>query len=156
MKNAVYPTESASAPRVHITPGTVADQPPSPQKDQGVTRSSDPKDTVLFQAECYEGHGSASEDAAFTQRKRGVRCPGGPPPNPILSPMATAKFWARWFGLRTFPTETAAISEWNNAVIDMAAAALGITRREAVCLKDGRAVVVLTGSRRRMTAAVEG
>lgn len=47
-----------------------------------------------------------------------------------------------WFGIRPFKTETSAVSEWNNAIVDMAAAALGITRQDALALKEGRARVL--------------
>jgi hypothetical protein len=44
----------------------------------------------------------------------------------------------QWFSIRPFQSETSAISDWNNAIIDMAAAALGITRRQALGIKEGR------------------
>lgn len=44
----------------------------------------------------------------------------------------------QWFSIRPFQTETSAISDWNDAIIDMAAAALGITRRQALDVKERR------------------
>lgn len=46
-----------------------------------------------------------------------------------------------WFSVRPFTTETSAISAWNDAIIEMAAAALGITPRDARALKEQRAVI---------------
>lgn len=46
-----------------------------------------------------------------------------------------------WFGFRSFETETNAVSEWNTAIIDMAASALGISRKDALALKEGRAAL---------------
>lgn len=43
-----------------------------------------------------------------------------------------------WFSIRPFQTETAAISEWNNCIIDMAASALGIPRQVALAVKEKR------------------
>lgn len=43
-----------------------------------------------------------------------------------------------WFAYRSFTTETSAVSEWNTAIIEMAAAALGISRTDALALKEGR------------------
>lgn len=48
----------------------------------------------------------------------------------------------QWFRVRPFQNSHSAIAEWNNAILDMAAAALGITRREALSLKERRAHVV--------------
>lgn len=44
----------------------------------------------------------------------------------------------QWFGIRHFDTETSAVSEWNNAIIEMAASALGITTKEALGIKESR------------------
>jgi len=46
-----------------------------------------------------------------------------------------------WFAVRPFTTETNAISEWNTCIIEMAAAALGITAKQALALKEGRAAL---------------
>jgi len=46
-----------------------------------------------------------------------------------------------WFSVRPFETETSAISDWNNSIIDMAAAALGITPKQALAIKEGRAAL---------------
>lgn len=43
-----------------------------------------------------------------------------------------------WFSIRPFQTETSAISEWNNSIIEMAASALGITPKQALDIKEGR------------------
>lgn len=43
-----------------------------------------------------------------------------------------------WFAVRPFQTETSAISTWNDAIIEMAAAALGISRRRALAIKERR------------------
>jgi hypothetical protein len=43
-----------------------------------------------------------------------------------------------WFSIRPFTTETTAISTWNDAIIDMAASALGITRSRALAIKEKR------------------
>lgn len=48
----------------------------------------------------------------------------------------------QWFKLRPFVDSQTAVAEWNNAIIDMAAAALGISRRDALALKERRARVV--------------
>lgn len=50
-----------------------------------------------------------------------------------------------WFSVRPFETETSAISEWNNSIIEMAAAALGITVKQALALKEGRQILVEPG-----------
>lgn len=63
-------------------------------------------------------------DLAFTQ--------GGRLPNSCLG---------EFFAFRPFESETSAISEWNNAIIDMAAAALGISRSDALALKERRATI---------------
>jgi hypothetical protein len=47
----------------------------------------------------------------------------------------------QWFKLRPFPDAQTAVSQWNNAIIDMAAAALGISRRDALAIKEKRASV---------------
>ena len=47
----------------------------------------------------------------------------------------------QWFKLRPFPNSQTAVAEWNNAIIDMAASALGISRRQALALKERRAKV---------------
>lgn len=44
----------------------------------------------------------------------------------------------QWFSIRPFQSETSAISDWNDAIIEMAAAALGITRQRALAIKEGR------------------
>ncbi|MFB9952095.1 hypothetical protein ACFFP0_24870 [Rhizobium puerariae] len=44
-----------------------------------------------------------------------------------------------WFSVRPFTTETNAISDWNNCIIEMAASALGITVKQALAIKEGRA-----------------
>lgn len=46
-----------------------------------------------------------------------------------------------WFAVRPFTTETNAISDWNTCIIEMAAAALGITSTQALALKEGRAAL---------------
>jgi len=51
-----------------------------------------------------------------------------------------------WFQHRPFQTETNAISEWNTAIIEMAAAALGITPKQARALKEGRATIQMEQS----------
>lgn len=48
----------------------------------------------------------------------------------------------QWFRLRPFQNSNSAVAEWNNAILDMAAAALGISRRDALMLKERRAQVV--------------
>lgn len=57
---------------------------------------------------------------------------GGRMPNQCLG---------EWFAVRPFETETNAISGWNDAIIEMAAAALGISRKDALALKEGRAAL---------------
>lgn len=47
----------------------------------------------------------------------------------------------QWFRVRPFQNSQSAIAEWNNAIINMAAAALGISRRDALALKERRAKV---------------
>lgn len=46
-----------------------------------------------------------------------------------------------WFSVRPFTTETNAISAWNDAIIEMASAALGITTKQALAIKEGRAAL---------------
>lgn len=48
-----------------------------------------------------------------------------------------------WFNLRPFESETSAVSTWNDSIIEMAAAALGISPRDARALKEGRAILAL-------------
>ena len=43
-----------------------------------------------------------------------------------------------WFSIRPFETETSAVSEWNDSIIEMAASALGITRQDALAIKEKR------------------
>ena len=50
----------------------------------------------------------------------------------------------QWFRVRPFPNSQTAVAEWNNAIINMAAAALGISRRDALALKEKRARVALS------------
>lgn len=47
----------------------------------------------------------------------------------------------QWFKLRPFQNSQTAVAEWNNAIIDMAASALGISRRDALALKERRAKI---------------
>lgn len=54
---------------------------------------------------------------------------------------ATNSCLGQWFKLRPFQNSQQAVAEWNNAIIDMAAAALGISRRDALALKERRAKV---------------
>lgn len=44
-----------------------------------------------------------------------------------------------WFSWRPFESEINAVSAWNDAIIDMASSALGITRKDALAIKEKRA-----------------
>lgn len=46
-----------------------------------------------------------------------------------------------WFSVRPFQSDTSAVSEWNTCILEMAASALGISRKEALALKEQRATV---------------
>lgn len=50
----------------------------------------------------------------------------------------------QWFRLRGFTNSQSAIAEWNDSIIEMAASALGITRKQALALKERRGKVAIT------------
>jgi hypothetical protein len=52
-----------------------------------------------------------------------------------------------WFGLRPFVSEISAVSEWNDCIIEMAAAALEITPKQARAIKEKRAKVTTSDDR---------
>lgn len=85
----------------------------------------------------YRCPGCDSEAYVYIQRSshpiRPVAYSIGCDPDGRLSPNECL---GQWFRVRTYDTETSAISSWNTAIIEMAASALGITTKQARAIKE--------------------